>query len=75
MSSPGEGARAAWNEDLLQVSGMTLRAADTGEAEEAGPAQGRPGLRPWVLAEGRSIEVASAPGQRSALPGPFVAAL
>jgi len=27
-----------------------------------------------VLAEGRSIEVAAAPGQRSALPGPFVPA-
>ena len=28
MSSPGQGARAAWNEELLQVSGVTLRAAD-----------------------------------------------
>jgi len=42
MSSPGEGARAAWNEDLLQVSGVPLRAADTGEAEETtGPGTAR----------------------------------
>ena len=41
MSSPGEGARTAWNKDLPQVSGVTLpqvsgvtlRAANTGEAE------------------------------------------
>src|SRR5437764_14616593 len=65
MSSPGQGARAAWNEQLLQVSGVPLRAADIGEAEEAAPARGMAGLRPWVRAEGRSIEVAAAPPQGS----------
>jgi len=56
MSSPGEGARAAWNEDLLQVSGVPLRAADTGEAEETtGPGTARVATaapRPWWLTHG-----------------------
>jgi hypothetical protein len=68
------GSPAAWNEDLLQVSGAMLRAADAGERKKLHRLGDDPGVATLVLADGRSLEVAAAPGQRSALLGPFVAA-
>ncbi len=73
-SSPGRGSPAAWNEDLLQVSGATLGAAAAKERKKLHRLGDDRGVATLVLAGGRSLEVAAAPGQRSALPGPFVAA-
>ena len=68
------GSPAAWNEDLLQVSGATLRAAGAEERKKLHRLGDDPRVATLVLAEGGSLEVAAAPGQRSALLGPFVAA-
>src|SRR6266542_7103772 len=63
------GSPAAWNEDLLQVSGAMLRAADAEERKKLHRLGDDPGVATLVLADGRSLEVAAASGRSSALLG------
>lgn len=65
------GSPAAWNEDLLQVSSATLRAADPEERNKLHRLGAEPAIATLAVAEGETLEVAAAPEQRSALLGPF----
>jgi hypothetical protein len=65
------GSPAAWDEDLLQVSGATLRAADPAERKKLHGLGEDPAIATLALADGGSLEVAAATEQRSALLGPF----
>ncbi len=56
------------------MSGAALGAAAAEERKKLHRLGDDPGVAALVLAGGRSLDVAAAPGQRSALLGPFVAA-
>jgi hypothetical protein len=65
------GSPAAWNEDLLQVSGTTLRAPVPEERKKLHRLGEDPAIATLALVEGGTLEVAAPREQRSALPGPF----
>ena len=65
------GSPAAWNEDLFQVSGTTLRAPDPEERRKLHRLGDDPTIATMTLVEGETLEVAAASEQRSALTGPF----
>src|SRR5512139_3788823 len=66
------GSPAAWKEDLLQVSGAALRAADAEEHKKLHRLGSDPTVANLALTDGESLEVAVAPEHGSALLGPFV---
>jgi hypothetical protein len=66
------GSPAAWNEDLLEVSGATLRAGDPEELKKLHRLGDDPTIATLVLAKGETVDVAAAREQSSALLGPFV---
>ena len=67
------GSPAGWQEDLLKVSGATVRAADPEERKKLHRLAEDPAIATLALEEGDTLEVAAAPEQRSALLGPFAA--
>ena len=65
------GSPAAWNEDLRQVAGVMLRAADSEEQKKLHRLSDDPAIATLALVEGETLEVATDTEHRSALPGPF----
>ena len=68
------GSPAAWNEELLWVSGVTPRAADPEERKKLHRRGDEPVIATLTAADGETVEVAAAPEQASALLGPFARA-
>jgi hypothetical protein len=68
------GSPAAWNEELLRVSGAMPRAADPAERKKLHRLGDDPAIATLTVAEGETVEVAAAPEQGSALLGPFARA-
>lgn len=66
------GSPAAWNEDLIQVRGGSLRSANPEEQKKLHRLADDPAIASLALDGGETLEVAAAPEQRSALLGPFV---
>lgn len=62
---------AAWNEDLLQVTGVALRAPDPEERKKLHRLGDDPAIATLAIVEGGAFEVAAGPDMRSALLGPF----
>jgi hypothetical protein len=69
------GRPAAWREDLVQVSGASARAAEVEERKKLHRIGDDPVVATFKLAEGGTLDVATAAEHRSALLGPFAAAL
>jgi len=67
------GSPAAWDEDLLQVSDVTLRDADPDERKQLRRLGEHPAIATLALPGGESLEVAAGSEQGVALLGPFVA--
>ena len=67
------GSPAAWSEDVLKVSGATLRVADPDERRKLRGLGENPAVATLALADGETVEVAAAPERRAALVGPFAA--
>jgi len=65
------GSPAAWREDLVQVSGASLRAADVEERKKLHRVGDQPVIATFELAEGGTLEVATGAEDRSGLLGPF----
>ena len=65
------GSPAAWNEDLFQVSGVSLRDADSAELEKLHRIGDEPVVASFTLPEGTTIQVAARAEHRSVLAGPF----
>ena len=66
------GSPAAWDEELLEVTGATLRAADTAECKKLRRLGENPAIATFALADGEpTLEVAAGAAQRAALLGPF----
>jgi len=65
------GSPAAWEEDLLQVNEVTLRAADPDERKKLRCLGHDPAIAMLALADGETLEVAAGLEQRVALLGPF----
>ena len=65
------GSPAAWDEDLLQVSRATLRAADPAERKKLHRLGENPVIATLALADGETFDVAVGKEQRAALLGPF----
>ncbi len=63
------GSPAAWNEDLFQVSGVSLRAADSAEREKLHRIGDEPVVASFTLPEGTTFEVAARGEHRSRLAG------
>jgi hypothetical protein len=68
------GSPAAWNEELLEVSGATSRAADPDERRKLRRLGEDPAIATLTVADGLPIEVAVARDRDFALLGPFVRA-
>lgn len=62
------GIPAAWDEDLSQVSGATLRAANPEERKKLHRLGQDPAIATLALTEGDTLEVAAARDRRSARP-------
>ena len=67
------GSPAAWDEDLLQVSDVTLRDADPDERKKLRRLGEHPAIATLALPDGESLEVAAGSEQGVALLGPFAA--
>jgi hypothetical protein len=66
------GSPAAWNEDLVQVIGVTLRTPDAEERKKLHRlGEGFP-IATLAIVEGETLEVAAGPEKRSALLGPYL---
>jgi hypothetical protein len=65
------GRPAAWNEDLAQVIGVTLRSPDAEERKKLHRLGDGFPIATLLTAEDETLEVAAGPKQRSALLGPF----
>jgi hypothetical protein len=65
------GSPAAWNEDLLEVSGATIRSADPEEREKLHRLGDEPAIATLAIADGEPLEVAVVADKRAALLGPF----
>ena len=68
------GSPAAWDEDLLQVSEVTLRGPDAEERKKLRHLGEHPAIATLELDDGDTLEVAATSEQRVALLGPFAAA-
>ena len=67
------GSPAAWDEDLLQVSDVTLRDADPEEGKKLRRLGEHPSIVTLALPDGETLDVAAGSEQRVALLGPFAA--
>jgi hypothetical protein len=67
------GSPAAWDEDLLQVSEVTLRDANPEERKKLRRLGEHPAIATLALPEGETLDVAAGSEQRVALLGPFAA--
>ena len=67
------GSPAAWNEDLVHVSGLTFRSPVAGERKQLRRLDDEPAIATLAIPDGEAIEVATASEQRTALAGPFAA--
>jgi hypothetical protein len=65
------GSPAAWNEELLEVSGATSRGADPEERKKLHRLGDDPAIVTFTVADGEPVEVAVARTRASALLGPF----
>lgn len=65
------GSPAAWDEDLSQVDGASLRIPDEEEQKKLHRLGDDPAVASFALADGTSLEVATRHEHRSALAGPF----
>jgi hypothetical protein len=65
------GSPAAWNEDLLQVIGVTLRTPDPEERKKLHRLGDGFSIATLAIVEGEALEVAARPEEREALLGPF----
>jgi hypothetical protein len=65
------GSPAAWDEDLVQVSGVSVRAADTEEREKLHRIGRDPVVASFALVGGGTLEVASQAEDRAILVGPL----
>jgi hypothetical protein len=68
------GSPAAWKEDLLQVSGVSIHSADAQEREKLHRIGDDPVVASLALDDGATLKVAARPEHRSILAGPFVLA-
>ena len=68
------GSPAAWNEELLWVTGATPRAADPEERRKLHSLGDDPTVATLTAADGETVEVAASPEMRAALLGPFARA-
>ena len=68
------GSPAAWREDLVQVSSASARAAEVEERKKLHRIGDDPVVATFKLAEGGTLDAATAAEHRSALLGPFAAA-
>ncbi|MGH9233536.1 MAG: hypothetical protein ACRD0R_09405 [Acidimicrobiales bacterium] len=66
------GSPAAWNEDLVQVINVTLRAPDPHERKKLHRLGDGFPIATLAIAEGEKLEVAARPEARSALLGPYL---
>jgi len=67
------GSPAAWNEELAQVVGVTLRDPDPEERKKLHRLGDGVAIATLLLTYGETLEVATGPDQRAALLGPFEA--
>lgn len=67
------GSPAAWNEDLLQVSGVMPRPASPEEQKKLHRLADDPAIMSLSLPGNQTLEVAVAPERREELLGPFTA--
>ena len=67
------GSPAAWNEELIQVSGASSRAADPEEHKKLHRLGDDPAVVTLALSEGEPVQVAAPAERRGALLGPFIA--
>jgi hypothetical protein len=67
------GSPAAWNEDLAQVVGVTLRDPDPQERKKLHRLGDGFVVATLLVTDGETLEVAAEPEQRRALLGPFEA--
>jgi hypothetical protein len=67
------GSPAAWNEDLAQVVGVTLRDPEPQERKKLHRLGEGFAIATLLVTDGTTLEVAAGPEQRQALLGPFVA--
>ena len=67
------GSPAAWDEDLLQVSELTVRDADPQEHKKLRRLGEHPAIATLALPDGETVDVAAGSEQRLALLGPFAA--
>ena len=67
------GSPAAWREDLVQVTGVTLRTPDAEERKKLHHLGDGFPIATLRVTEDETLEVAAGPEERSALPGPFEA--
>ena len=68
------GSPAAWNEDLRQVSGVSIHSADAQEREKLHRIGDDPVVASFELDEGAPLKVAARHEHQSILAGPFVLA-
>ncbi len=65
------GSPAAWNEDLAEVVGVTLRDPDPQELKKLHRFDDGFAIATLLVTDGETLEVAAGPEQRQALLGPF----
>ena len=65
------GSPAAWNEDLLEVSGVSLQSANPEERKKLHRIGDDPVVASLALADGATLQVAARPEHRATLAGPF----
>ena len=68
------GSPAAWNEDVLRVSGVSIHSADTQEREKLRRIGDDPVVASFALDAGATLTVAARNEHQSTLAGPFVQA-
>jgi hypothetical protein len=68
------GSPAAWNEDLLHVSGVSIHSADAQEREKLHRIGDEPVVASFALDEGATLKVAARREHQSILAGPFAQA-
>lgn len=68
------GSPAAWDEDIFEVDGASVRTADGEERKKLHRIGDDPAVASLTLADGTSLEVATKHEHRSALAGPFLQA-
>ena len=69
------GSPGAWNEDIVQVTGVSLRRADDEERHKLRRLGDDLHIATLSSVDGEDLEVATRPDESDALVGPFVAAI